>query len=59
MEHLDRGSISLKSEKNEFSDIPNLNIEREEINMFFDWAYHDLDKEKLGTAKFLYSSTER
>ncbi|MBW3524687.1 NACHT domain-containing NTPase [Chryseobacterium sp. NKUCC03_KSP] len=45
---LNRGSISLRSEKNEFSEIPDSHIEREETNLLFDWINSDLKKDKAG-----------
>lgn len=45
---LDRGSISLKSERNEFAEIPNSHIEREETNTLFNWINSDLKKDKFG-----------
>lgn len=44
------GSISLRSEKNEFSEIPDSHIERTETAELFDWITKAPKKDKLGRA---------
>lgn len=44
---LDRGSLSLKSERNEFSEIPDSHIERQETISLFQWVNADLRKNEL------------
>lgn len=45
---LSRGSISLRSERNEFSEIPDSHIEREETERLFNWVNGELKKDKFG-----------
>lgn len=43
---LQRGSASLKFEKNEFDDIPDSHISRGETNQLFQWVINDVEKDK-------------
>ncbi|MBI3233867.1 MAG: ATP-binding protein, partial [Bacteroidetes bacterium] len=47
-QELNRGSVSLRSEANEFDEIPNSHILRDETQKLYNWAIADSPKDKYG-----------